>query len=41
MQHALNELCIATLKGIQETQEALEYFLNYCAATHPETETIY
>jgi hypothetical protein len=35
MQHALNELCIAATKGTQETQEALEYFLNYCA-THPE-----
>ena len=31
MQHALDELCIATLRGTQETQEtqeALEYFLN-------------
>jgi hypothetical protein len=40
MQHALNELCIAATKGTQETQEALEYFLNYCA-THPEAEIIY
>jgi hypothetical protein len=36
----LNELCIAATKGTQETQEALEYFLNYCA-THPEAEIIY
>ena len=35
MQHALNELCMAATNGTQETQEALEYFLNYCA-THPE-----
>ena len=34
MQHALNELCIAATKGTQETQDALEHFLNYCA-THP------
>jgi hypothetical protein len=40
MQHALHELCIAATKGTQETQEALEYFLNYCA-THPEAEIIY
>jgi hypothetical protein len=40
MQHALNELCIAATKGTQETQDALEYFLNYCA-THPEAEIIY
>jgi hypothetical protein len=40
MQHALNELCIAATKGTQETQEALEYFLNYCA-THPDAEIIY
>jgi hypothetical protein len=40
MQHALNELCIAATKGTQETQEALKYFLNYCA-THPEAEIIY
>ena len=37
MQHALNELCTATLKG---TQEALEYFLQYCA-THLEAEIVY
>jgi hypothetical protein len=35
-----NELCIAATKGTQETQAALEYFLNYCA-THPEAEIIY
>jgi hypothetical protein len=40
MQHALNEFCIAATKGTQETQAALEYFLNYCA-THPEAEIIY
>jgi hypothetical protein len=40
MQHTLNELCIAATKGTQETQAALEYFLNYCA-THPEVEIIY
>jgi hypothetical protein len=40
MQHALNEICIATTKGTQETQAAVEYFLNYCA-THPEAEIIY
>jgi hypothetical protein len=40
MQHALNELCIAVTKGTQETQAALEYFLNYCA-THQEAEIIY
>jgi hypothetical protein len=40
MQHKLNELCIAATKGTQETQAALEYFLNYCA-THPEAEIIY
>jgi hypothetical protein len=39
MQHALNELCIAATKGTQETQAALEYFLNYCA-THPKAEII-
>ena len=33
--HALNELCIAA--ATKGTQEALEYFLNYCA-THPEAE---
>ena len=33
--HALNELCIAA--ATKQTQEALEYFLNYCA-THPEAE---
>ena len=43
MQHALDELCIATLRGTQETQEtqeALEDFLNQCAA-YPEAEIIY
>ena len=40
MHHTLNELCIAATKGPQETQDALEYFLNYCA-THPEAEIIY
>jgi hypothetical protein len=40
MHHTLNELCIAATKGTQETQDALEYFLNYCA-THPEAEIIY
>jgi hypothetical protein len=40
MQHTLNELCIAAAKGTQETQAALEYFLN-CCATHPEAEIIY
>jgi hypothetical protein len=39
MQHALNELCIAATTRTQETQAALEYFLNYCA-THPEAEII-
>jgi spermidine/putrescine-binding protein len=38
--HALDELCIAATKGTQETQAALEYFLNYYA-THPEAEIIY
>jgi hypothetical protein len=33
-------LCIAATKGTQETQAALEYFLNYCA-TQPEAEIIY
>ena len=32
MQHALNELCIAATKGTQETQAALEYFLNRIGA---------
>ena len=40
MHHTLNELCIAATKGTQQTQDALEYFLNYCA-THPEAEIIY
>ena len=40
MAHTLNELSIAATKGTQETQAALEYFLNYCA-THPEAEIIY
>jgi hypothetical protein len=40
MQHAMNELCISATKGTQETQDALEYFLNYCA-TNPEAQIIY
>ena len=40
MHHTLNKLCIAATKGTQETQDALESFLNYCA-THPEAEIIY
>jgi hypothetical protein len=40
LRKTMNELCIAAIKGTQETQEALEYFLNYCA-THPEAEIIY
>ena len=40
MHHTLNELCIAATKGTQETQAALEYFLNYCV-THLEAEIIY
>jgi hypothetical protein len=36
----LNELCIAATKESQETQDALEYFLNYFA-THLEAEIIY
>jgi len=40
MQHALNEICIAATKGTQETQDALEYFINFCAI-HPEAEIIY
>ena len=36
--HALNELCIAA--ATKGTQEALEYFLNYCV-THQEAEIIY
>jgi hypothetical protein len=38
--YSLNEICTAATKGTQETQAALEYFLNYCA-THPEAEIIY
>jgi hypothetical protein len=36
--HALHELCIAA--ATKGTQEALEYFLNYCV-THQEAEIIY
>ena len=40
MLHALNDLATRVANGTQETFEALQHFLNYCA-TLPETKIIY
>ena len=40
MQHALNEIAIATLHGTQQTKKAIDHFLNYCA-THPDAAILY
>ena len=40
MLHALNDLATRVADGTQETFEALQHFLNYCA-TLPETKIIY
>ena len=40
MQHALNEIAIATLHGTQQTKKAIDHFLNYCA-THHDAAILY
>ena len=40
MLHALNSLASSQSKGTEETKEAMEHFLNYCA-THPDATIRY